>query len=82
MRRRLKSLVLTLLMLSAFEIWNHISPAGNGLDFLIFQSMAGGTASPSEALRNVSLLTPYPISMAFVPVVRVYEKIEKGLGLR
>jgi len=70
------------MMLSAYEAWNHVSPASNAIDLMLFQSLSSGTAFPSEALRNVSLLIPYPISMAFVPVVRVYEKIEKGLGLR
>jgi len=82
MRRRLKSLVLFLMMLSAYELWNHISPAPNGIDLMLFQSLSSGTASPSEALRNVSLLMPSPACLALSPVARAYEFAEEKMGLR
>jgi len=69
------------MMISAFEIWNHVSPAGNGVDFMLFQSLTSEAATPSEALRTMTSLIPYPVSMAFVPVLKVYEGIEEKLGL-
>jgi len=69
------------MMISAYELWNHISPAGNGIDFMLFQSLTSGAATPSEALRTISSLIPYPVSVAFVPVLKMYEGIEGKLGL-
>jgi len=70
------------MMMGAYEMWNHVSPAPNSIDLMLFQSLSSGTASPSEALRNVSLLIPYPTCLVLSPVVRVYEFAERKMGLR
>jgi len=70
------------MMMGAYEAWNHVSPAPNSIDLMLFQSLTSEAATPSEALRTMSSLVPYPVSVAFVPVLKMYEGIEEKLGLR